>query len=545
MRACPVKAIGIEKGQAHVLEDKCVLCGRCVVECPQKAKQVEDQVSDVKKAIRANRRVILSMAPSFVAAFPEFSPAQLWDKLLGLGFSAVEETAVGAEVVSRVYSQLLQSAHEPVISACCPVIVNAVKKYYPQLVKNLASVMSPMQVHARLIKERFGKDTMVVFAGPCIAKIREKDETCSQVEVVITFEQLKCWLAEPDNRYYIDKSLQTLKASGGARHYPIAGGILKSFTRSEYTAADIIAVDGLDKCLTVFDALNRGEIAPKFVEALACSGGCIDGPACGTDKCSPAKRVKILEFAAARDSAELQAKQDTGAFYREHIADPVNDSLPSEDQIRQVLQQTGKFTERDEKNCGACGFNSCREKAIAVCQGLTTIDTCVPYMRSKAESLANIIVDNSLNAIIVVNRSLEIQDFNPAAEKMFGQRKELVKGQLLTELMECSSITVAAESGEKITGRRVKVAVSGVVAEQKVIPVDEHNLIIVVMTDITAQERHLRELEEMKNQTVEKASEIIDKQMQVAQEIAGLLGETTAETKAALLELMGLLKAGR
>jgi len=231
------------------------------------------------------------------------------------------------------------------------------------------------------------------------------------------------------------------------------------------------------------------------------------------------------------------------AFYRRHAAAPVKETMPSEEEIRQVLKQTGKYTKADEKNCGACGFNSCREKAISVCQGLTTIDTCVPYMRSKAESFANIIVDNSLNAIIVVNTGMVIQEFNPAAEKMFNLGKEMAKGRMLTEFMDCSGIAAAALSGEKVLDRRVEVAVSGVVVSQKIIPVSEHGLVIIVMTDITAQEKQARELAQMKIQTVEKASEIINKQMQVAQEIAGLLGETTAETKAALFELMGLLSA--
>lgn len=543
MRNCPVKAIGIEKGQAHVIEDKCILCGNCVVECPQKAKQVEDQIANVKEIISSNQRVILSLAPSFVASFPEYSPEQLWERLLGLGFSAVEETAVGAEAVSKVYSQLLQMTDRPVISACCPVIVNTIKKYYPQLVGNLAPVMSPMQVHARMLKERFDNDVVVVFAGPCIAKIAEQDEPSSQVDAVVTFEQLKPWIAEQDNRLLGVNTMQTEKASRRSRYYPVAGGILKSFTRSEQTATDIIAVDGLDKCMTVFDALGREEIAPRFIEALACSGGCIDGPACGTDKCSPAKRLKVLEFAVSGHVSAWQNTPDTFGFQREHTAEPFKENMPSEKQIRQVLQQTGKNTKQDEKNCGACGFNSCREKAIAVCQGLTTIDTCVPYMRLKAESFANIIVDNALNAIIVVNDKLLIQEFNPAAEKIFDHRKENVKGRNLAEFMNCSSIVSAAQSGQKVIDRRVRVATSGVVTNQVIIPVNEHNLILIFMTDITIQEKHSRELEQMKHQTVEKASEIINKQMQVAQEIAGLLGETTAETKAALFELIGLLKA--
>jgi PAS domain S-box-containing protein len=456
----------------------------------------------------------------------------------------VEETAVGAEAVSQVYSQLLQTTDKPVISACCPVVVNIMKKYYPGLVANLAPVMSPMQVHARMLKQRFGEEAMLVFAGPCIAKIAEKDESCSQVDAVITFEQLKLWLAEKSS-WPLNSTLSgTIKASTGSRHYPVAGGILKSFTRSEYTSIDIIAVDGLEKCLEVFDALEQNTIAPKFIEALACSGGCIDGPACGTYKCSSSKRLKVLEYAAG--GCVSQPTNVTGMIdlHREHKADPVQETMPLEEQIIQVLHQTGKYAKQDEKNCGACGFKSCREKAIAVCQGLTTIDTCVPYMRSKAESFANIVVDNSLNAIVVVNSRMVIQEFNPAAERMFGQKKEMLRGKVLYALMDCESIVAAAQSGATIVNRRVEVAGNGMMIDQKIIPVAENDLIIIIMTDITAEEKRSRELEEMKNQTVAKATEIIDKQMQVAQEIAGLLGETTAETKAALLELIRLLKEG-
>lgn len=543
MRSCPVKAIGIDQGQAHVIDDKCVMCGRCVVECPQQAKQVEDQTATVKAAIAAGRDVALSLAPSFIASFAEVDPERLWQSLAGLGFRIIEETAVGAEAISRVYAELLQTTGKPVISACCPVIVSTVKKYYPQLVDYLAPVISPMQAHARMLKERFGAGTMVVFAGPCIAKISERDEAFSQVDAVITFEKLKLWLAEAGDQPGGPTVPAGVRATDGARHYPVAGGILKSFTRSEYTATDIIAVDGLDKCMRVLDSLARGEISPRFVEALACSGGCIDGPASGTDRCSPAKRMKVLEFAAGGVIPSRETLPVTIDLHREHVADPVSEYLPSEDEIRRVLEQTGKLSKQDEKNCGACGFNSCREKAVAVCQGLTTIDTCVPYMRSKAESFANIIVDNSLNAIIVVNAKMVIAEFNPAAERMFDRKAEMVKGRMLFDIMDCGGIAAAAKSGEKVVSRRVELAAGGVVTNQMIIPVPAHDLIIIVMTDITNQENHTRELDRMKFQTVEKASEIINRQMQVAQEIAGLLGETTAETKVALLELVGLLKA--
>lgn len=541
MRECPLKAIGIEQGQAHLIDEKCVLCGRCVVECPQAAKVVENRLAIVRGAIAAGRQVVLSLAPSFAAVFGEYQPPELWRRLYNLGFSAVEETAVGAEAVAGVYGQLVAAKAGTVISACCPVVVSTIEKYYPALCGSIAPVISPMHAHGRMLRERFGAEALVVFAGPCIAKIAEREQDGNQVDVVITFEQLKDWLAESyggagDAGGAKENSVQPSK---GARCFPVVGGVLKAFTRSEYTDTEIIAVDGLQKCMKVFDALTRGEIAPAFIEAMACDGGCIEGPANGTDRYSPAKRLQVLAFAGG--AAVRPAAPPRLDLRREHRPAPVVEVLPSEREIRLVLQRTGKITEKDEKNCGACGFNSCREKAIAVCQGLTTTDTCVPYMRSKAESLANIIVDNSLNAIIVVNARLVIQAFNPAAERMFDSPKEWMRGKNLSELMDCAPVAAAYRTDTKLTGGRV--AIQGdVIASQMIIPVVDHDLIIVVLTDVTSEEKSLRELERMKAQTVDKASEIINKQMKVAQEIAGLLGETTAETKAALLELVTLLR---
>ena len=544
MRSCPLKAIGIANGQAQLIDDKCVLCGRCVIECPQGAKQVENQLPAVTGAIAAGRFVALSLAPSFVAAFPEFTLPDLAARLSGLGFSLVEETAVGAEEVSRHYSRLLADAGKPVISACCPVVVNIVTKYYPELVENLAPVDSPMLVHAKLLKHRYGDDIYTVFAGPCIAKLAESSRADSRMDAAITFRQLREWLAETDSTAATQHETQPpargQTAPGQVRYYPIAGGILKSFVRSESTATDIISVDGLENCLEVFAALRTGEIAPRFVEALACTGGCINGPASGCAESVPAKRLKVAQFAAG--GGQRRSAPSGLDFTHRHEPAPFLENIPSESRIREVLRQTGKYNKEDEKNCGACGFNSCRDKAIAVCQGLTEIGTCVPYMRSKAESLANLIVQHSLNAILVVDGNMVVQEFNPAAAKMLNGRQEIAAGSPLTLVIDCDEIIAAVAAERKIANRRVDIP-GGAVASQTVIPVPEHDLAIIVMTDITTQERNARELEQMKLQTVEKATEIINKQMHVAQEIAGLLGETTAETKAALLELVGLLKA--
>ena len=541
VRSCPVKAIGIYKGQARLVENKCILCGRCVTECPQKVKQVHDQVKDIRDKIKEGRNVALSVAPSFISAFSDYSADEFFRAVRNLGFSPIEETAIGAEVVSGYYSRILAQANQPVISACCPVVVNIIERFYPDLANNIAAVVSPMIAHGRLMKERLGSDAYVVFAGPCVAKISEADAEGEAIDAVITFEQLRHWLDEIPRDDAEQLSADEVCPQGRGRYFPISGGILKSFMDRNETDTDFITVDGIENCMETFDAVLQGDIAPQFIEALACPGGCISGPVTGSKASKAAKRLKVIQY-AQKSSTTLEESSNTLKFTCHHEANPVFSDLPTEDRISAILQLTGKLTIVDEKNCGACGYNSCREKAIAVYQGLAEINMCVPYMRSKAESFANIIVSNSLNAIIVVDRRMIIQDFNPAAEAMFNCEREMTKGHSLTEIIDCSHFIKAAQTGEKVTGKRIEYPQYNLITEQMIVPVPRHDVVMVIITNVTGQEKRLRELELMKLETIKKASQIIDKQMHVAQEIAGLLGETTAETKSALLEVIWLLK---
>lgn len=545
LRSCPVKAIGIKNGHARVLEDKCILCGKCIVECPQHAKRTTSQVPAIKEAIASGRKVIMSIATSFIGIFSDYTPDRLVAAIKALGFSAVEESAMGAQVLSMLYRSLLKEPNSTVISSNCPVIVNMVRKYYPDLVSNLAPIVSPMMANGLLLKRKYGEDSFVVFAGSCNAKFIEKAEKAEKeaVDAVITFAQLRQWInqshvePEPVIEPFIPRPL------GNARYFPVAGGILKSFMNHDTLDTEIIAVDGVEKCIEVFDSLAKGEIAPRFIEAFSCIGGCIGGPASGSNQSIPLRRLKVIEYANRYKGGQTTINiPDTLDFSCTHVPTPVINPEPTESEIRRILQQTGKFTRADEKNCGACGYNTCREKAIAVFRGVAETEMCIPYMRSKAESFANLIVENSVNGIIVVNEKMVIQDINPFIKRLFSNDKMMDKGDNLFEFIDCSDFIEAAESGKKTVAKRVEYPNYGIVTEQTIIPVPEHGLVIGFIADVTEQEKRVKELDKMKEETVEKATEIINKQMHVAQEIAGLLGETTAETKSALLELMWLLK---
>ncbi|MEG6585567.1 [Fe-Fe] hydrogenase large subunit C-terminal domain-containing protein [Dendrosporobacter sp. 1207_IL3150] len=543
LRVCPVKAIGINQGRARVLDDKCILCGQCVTECPQHAKHLISHVPTIQEAIQNGRKVILSLGSSFLGLFPEYTPAQLVSAIKALGFSAVEETAVGAEAVSLLYRKLVKtSTKKTLISSNCPVIVNIVKKYYPNLVENLAPIVSPMMAHGQIMKRNFGEDAYVVFAGPCMAKFAEHNDLHA-VDSVMTFVQLRQWL----NRHKYENGNSPVESYepeplGNARFFPLAGGILKSFMDFDILDTEIIAVDGIEDCKEVFESLSRGEIAPRFIEAFSCNGGCIGGPAGGSTQPMPVRRLKAIEYANSVDKKVLWQLPEGVDFSITHLPDPVKNVEPTEDEIKEILHQIGKFTRVDEKNCGACGYNTCRDKAVAVYSGLAETEMCMPYMRSKAESFANIIVENSLNGIIAVNEKMIIQELNPAAKQMFSNKKPMEKGNSLTEFIDCSDFVAAANYGHKVLSKRVEYSDHGVITEQMIVPVPQHGLVIGVITNVTDHEKRTQEWQKMKEETVAKASEIINKQMQVAQEIAGLLGETTAETKSALLEMVWVLK---
>lgn len=546
VRICPVKAIGIENGHAELVEESCIHCGHCVLECPQKAKQIINEVDKFRRAKQQGKQVILSLAPSFVSAFPEYTYGQLRKLLKRAGFNHIQETAVGAEIVSYAYKHELENSNKTLISACCPVVVSLIEKYYPTLVDNISPTRSPMLAHVRLLREKYGQDAFIVFAGPCIGKFYEAAEYPDDIDLVMTFGQLKDLLDKV--KYAVndpDEPMEDREAYANGRYFPIRGGIIKSFMSNEETDLDIFSVSGIEDCMEAFENLANGEIKPRFIEAMACLGGCIAGPGMvqGRGKCRPVNRMNVIKFASLSYVKPENYDHLLPKMKRRFIAKKLTLPMPSEREIREILAGIGKNSPEDEKNCGACGYNTCRDKAIATFQGLAEPDMCMPYMRSKAESFANLIVDNSMDAIVVINNSLVVQEFNQVAEKLFDVRKKDLLGNSLATVIDCTQIVAAIQSQTKMELTAEKYEQQQKTLNIRIMPISEHGLAIVIFKDVTDLDKQRQELLDMKRNTIDKANSIINKQMNVAQEIAGLLGETTAETKSALLELVKVMNA--
>lgn len=534
LRECPVKAIRYENHQAKIIEQRCILCGRCTLVCPQNAKQVHSETESVLALLSSGKKVVASLAPSFVSSFDTQDFEVMREALLSLGFADVEETAIGAKAVTEEYRRLLETGEfKNFITSACPAVNRMIRIYYPNALKYLAPVPSPMVAHARMLKKR-DPEASVVFIGPCIAKKREAAES-GIIDGVLTFEELKT-VFEQKNIRLCEIEAKRATDGGGlkARYYPIPRGIIKSFD-SLPEGYEYVAVDGVER---VSEALREMDsLTGLFLEMNCCEHACIGGPCALPGKGGSIKSNENVRRYAAKGQGETALPAADIDLTEKHPRIILDDFVPSETDIRAVLAKTGKNSPADELNCGACGYSTCREKAIAVLNGYADIEMCLPYMRSRAESMSNEIIQNTPNGIVLMADDFRILDINARAMKLLGITEHDVKGMLAFECFDAEEFIAAATKGRNLSKKRVYVQRTKKYIELSIVLLQEHKVLFGVMKDITESVEYDEKLNAVKMKTLATTDEVIKKQMRVAQEIASLLGETTAETKVALSKL--------
>lgn len=537
IRNCPVKSIRFSDGQANIIADECILCGRCFVTCPQNAKQIRDDIPSAKALIASGVPVYASVAPSFVANYGRVTLRSMDSALKKLGFAGTEETALGAELVKKQYDALVNSAQRGiVISSCCPTVNMLIQKHYPDALPYLAPVLSPMQAHCREIKRRC-PETKTVFIGPCISKKAEAEDS-PWVDCALTFEELSAWLED----VHITLEYEEEEAGCLSRLFPTAGGILRSMAADnpDYT---YLTVDGIDNCAHAIEELLDGKPGKCFIEMSACTGGCVGGPAMDVDRRHPLQGSFAVTRYAGKTDAGINCPPGTLSRVFEPLTKPRVHI--SDEAIRDVLRQIGKTRPEDELNCGSCGYNTCREKAIAVLQGKANLTMCLPYLKEKAESFSDNIIEHTPNAIIVLNESFIVQQLNSAACALLNIREpHNVIGEPVVSLLDPQPFADAYENRRNVIDKQLYLADYGRYVEQTVIYDTEYHILICIMRDISEEVRQQQNKEAVSRTTVEIADQMIEKQMCAVQEIASLLGETTAETRIALTRLKETLKSG-
>lgn len=533
IRHCPVKSIRFSGNQAHIIGNECILCGQCFVVCPQNAKQIVDETEKVKVLIQSGAPVYASIAPSFIANYHGIGINGIRKALIKLGFAGAEETALGATVVKTEYEKMLADGTKDIlISSCCHSVNLLIQKYYPSLLPYLADIMSPMQAHCSDIKKRF-PDAKTVFIGPCVSKKDEAEHYEGIVDAVLTFEELTEWLKA--ERIDLEADLDVDDESR-ARFFPTTGGILKTMANRtpDYT---YMAIDGVDNCIAALKEIEQGNVHKCFIEMSACAGSCVGGPVMEKYHRSP-----IIDYQSVADYAgkkDFKVTQPDSLDLKKHF-EPIERryGAPSESEIQDILKKMGKNRPEDELNCGSCGYDTCREKAIAIYHGKAEISMCLPYLKDKAESFSDCIVSNTPNALIVINDALEVQQINPAARKILNIRYSSdVLGDQVVRILDPKPFLQVLESKRAVRNRRTYLAEYDKFVEQTIIYDPNYHMLLCIMRDITEQETEREKREKLRNQTVETADNVVDKQMRIVQEIASLLGETAAETKIALTKL--------
>ena len=548
VRHCPVKAIQIKDAHAVIIHDRCTFCGTCVNECPNSVKTIRNDVDRVTMAFLSKRRVIVSLAPSYVSEFKGYED-NFVRALYRLGFHAVSETAIGAALVSQALDMYLEEhGSASFISTACPSVVELVRKYYPESINELAPVPSPLQTHSAYLRKLYGNDITIVFIGPCIAKKVEADEHPGYPDIALTFREVRAWLEEENiDLEHMDTGIAVdfvPKKAGKAAVYPIENGQIETsrIWENRFIEQGALSVSGISRVMSSL----RGTHTDDFLEALNCDGGCINGPGTSHEDSAVIRKKAVADHVLARLS-EPDVFDGDEEFAREVLEKGYGIlGAPSpkpagitrrghtEEEIKGALAKLGKTTPEDELNCGGCGYASCRDMASALLDGLSETEMCVTKMRKDAESKVDILLSTIPHGVVIVDSELNIADCNKRCIDIF---EEYPEGFLDAEGLRSfrgTPVSVFVPFAEKFREQffmsepqQYRFYHEGKVMRVTFFLVESKALLGAMFEDITTPSVR-------REAVVERAEEVIMKSMKTVQQIASLLGDNAAETEVAL-----------
>jgi len=426
VRECPVKAIKIINGQAEVLSERCIGCGNCVSVCSQNAKVYLKLKKEVEFLLANNENsVVALLAPSFPAEFTEISDYKtLIGMIRQLGFSKVMDVAFGADMVARKYKELLESnSGKNYITSDCPAIIFYIEHYHPELITNLAPLASPMVATTRLAKKLYGNNIKTVFIGPCVAK---KAESC-EVDEGITFTELRD-LFKKHNINPESSSLSDFDGphAGMGAIFPLSRGLLQTVNKTDNIVEGKIIVDsGKNKFREAIKEFEKGGLTDYNLELLCCQG-CIMGPGMTEKNKHFFKRSQISKYVKNKLSQlnYLQWEKEMLNHIDIDLSQSFNPidrrmSIPDQSEINRELALMGKKTQADHLNCGACGYDTCYDHAIAVLQGYAEEEMCLPYTIEKLHK--------------------SIKELNVTNEKLVNTRLALKQSEKLANMGQISA----------------------------------------------------------------------------------------------------------
>ncbi len=540
VRHCPVKAIKVEGGYASVVPELCILCGHCVEVCPNSAKRVRDDLPQARQLFTLKPRVVVSLAPSYVSEFPEVTPGQLIRVFKRLGFFGVSETALGAQQVSaQAAAALAEGSGRVLYSSACPTVVSYLQKHRPADSQFLTGLLSPLLTHCKMLRQAFGPDIGIVFIGPCIAKKLEAAQHPELLDVALTFDDLRRWLAQekiaPETLMPETGDTFIPENSAEGAWYPVDGGMIAGMkSLCGVNDCSFMAFSGINAIQKAIEGLgSQPADGSLFLELLACEGGCVNGPRAAKRHGTAAKRRRVLRSVQALVPAlPRQSSLDIQSVFAV-AAQPLL-KFP-EAQVREALRGVGKLTRDDELDCGGCGYNSCREFAGALIQQKAERAMCVTYMRKLALKKANALIQKMPSAVVIINDAMRIIEYNAAFATMFAcnvapagspPAATSLEGVMLSEVMPFANLFHAVlKNGEDILDRDLRYQKT--ILHAGIFTIEKHCVVGGILQDIT--EPAVRKAE-----VIRKAQEVIARSLHTTQTIACLLGESAAETEITL-----------
>lgn len=530
IRECPVKAIRVQDTCARIMPEVCILCGNCVQVCPSGAKQVRDDLPIAQALLASGRRVIASLAPSFVAQFPNVPPAQLIHALRQLGFYAVSETALGAQQVSASVAELMRSDTNQIwISSACPVVVDLIAKYHPECQSYLTNVLSPLLTHCKMLRAQYGEDIATVFIGPCIAKKREAEAHPELLNVVLTFEDLTRWLQAEHialNQLTVtaEDHFEPQQSQEGAL-YPIDGGMAPGLTgNSDLNNLQFMSFSGISNVERALrDISNWKPEHNIFFELTACVGSCINGPKASPETSVARRRYDIVLYSRPAESLPRPVLIDIANNY--FSAPIVREDLPNL-QLREALRTIGKDSVEDELDCGGCGYDSCRDFAHALIAGTAERMMCATYTRKLAQKKAHALLQRMPSAVVIVDENLRIIECNASFVRLFlsgDENPSDLEGSVLGGVIPFSNLfRRVLDSGEDIVAHDIRFLRK--ILNTSIFAIESKTVIGGIFRDITQPTIQ-------KEQIVGRAQAVIEKNLKTVQQIAYLLGENAADSE--------------
>jgi len=548
VRNCPVKAIMIKDNHADVISERCVLCGKCISACPNNSKNIRSDIEEARQLIKEDERVIVSLAPSFISEFGGQQAQRLVTGLKKLGFHGVSETALGAELVSAaIHREFNRNENRLLLSTACPSVVEYIRKYKPQLRSNLANVMTPVVAHSQLLKDNYGEPINIVFIGPCVAKKIEV-ERYEAFDVCLTFDDLKNWFAEEGIK--LDRWQSEAKddfipyPAKNGRLYPVDGGMIAGVKKNcAVTDLNFMSFSGMKPVQDILDSLGSRDLEQKlFIELLACPGGCVNGPVADSERNIVSKKLSVISNSTYEpERIALDSELDVSFDYG---VEPVEMKTYSEEELSEALSRIGKEKEEDELNCGGCGYDSCRDFATALLDNKAETDMCVSYMRSKAQKTANALLRTMPSGVVIADQDLRVIECNRRFASLLGEDIEEIfdtvpgmKNANLRKLVPFDYIfEKVLETNEDIIGEELRF--NNRVLFYSAFVIETGKSVGFICQDIT-------EPSMKREQVVQKAEEVISKNLSMVQEIAYLLGENASETEVLMNSVIEAFEDGK